>query len=110
MPGDPHKQLVTLTTFPVVAQVTGRASGKDAGAPVEFTPAVALVIRADDANAATILWGMGQSANDPLAKGETVAVDLPPGYYMDLSQLAVNGTAGDQIHVVAAIIQAAPGA
>ena len=59
MPGDPHKQLVTLTTFPVVAQVTGRASGKDAGAPVEFTPAVALVIRADDANAATILgaWG-----------------------------------------------------
>jgi len=53
---------------------------------------------------------MGQSANDPLAKGETVAVDLPPGYYMDLSQLAVNGTAGDQIHVVAAIIQAAPGA
>jgi hypothetical protein len=102
-----HGELVTLATFAIVAQTTGQPAGKNAGAPQTFTPAVAVVVRADDNNVATINWGMG-NAGDPLAAGETVAVDLPPGYFLDLSQLVISGTAGDQIHVTAAVIQSAP--
>jgi hypothetical protein len=104
-----HKELVTLSPFAMVAQTTGQIAGKNVGAPQSFTPAVALVIRADDNNVASISWGMGNNAADPLAAGETVAIDLPPGYFMDLSQLCILGTAGDQIHVVGCIIQAEPG-
>jgi hypothetical protein len=103
----PNRELVTLATFAMVAQTTGQPAGRNVGAPQSLTPAVALVVRADDNNQATINWGMG-NAGDPLAKGETVAVDLPPGYFLDLSQLVISGTAGDQIHITAAIIQSAP--
>jgi hypothetical protein len=104
----PRKELVTIDTFALTAQTTGQVGSKNIGAPQTLTPCVAMVLRADDGNAATIYWGMGGSPNDPLAKGETVAVDLPPGYFLDLSQLCIQGTKADLIHVVACIIQAKP--
>jgi hypothetical protein len=103
-----HSELVTITTFPMVAQTTGQVAGKNVGAPDSFTPCIALVIRADDNNSASISWGMGNIAGDPLAKGETIAIDLPPGYCLDLSQLCISGTSNDQIHVTGVILQAAP--
>jgi hypothetical protein len=105
----PNKELVILSTFQVKVQTTGQVAGKNGGAPPSFTPCVALVVRANDGNAASINWGMGNNASDPLAVGETVAIDLPPGYMMDASQLCVSGTAGDQINVTAAVIQKDPG-
>jgi hypothetical protein len=104
----PNRELVTLVPFDMTCQTTGQQGGVNLGAPQALTPAVSLIIRADDNNAATIKWGMGGVASDPLAKGETVAIDLPPGYFMDLSELCIQGTAADKIHIVAAIIQAKP--
>ena len=107
-PGATHSELVTIATFFVKVQTTNQIAGKNGGAPQSFTPAVAIIVRANDGNAASINWGMGGTASDPLAVGETAAIDLPPGYLFDLSQLCVSGTAGDQINVTAAIIQSAP--
>jgi hypothetical protein len=104
----PRRELVTLATFDVTAQTTGQPGGKNTGVPQTLTPCVAFIFRADDGNAATIKYGMGGSATAPLAKGETDAMDLPPGYFFDLSQLTINGTSGDVLHVTAAIIQARP--
>jgi hypothetical protein len=102
----PRKELVTLATFDLTAQTTGQVGTKNVGVPQTFTPAIAWIFRADDANVATIKWGMGNSATQPLAKGETDSMDLMPPYFADLSQLCISGTAGDIIHVAAAIIQA----
>jgi hypothetical protein len=104
----PNRELVTLATFDMTALTTGVIGSKNCGIPQTLTPAVAWIFRADDNNAATIKWGMGNSATQPLAKGETDSMDLPPGYFIDLSQLCINGTAGDTIHVAAAIVQSVP--
>lgn len=103
-----RSELVTIATFDITAQTTGQPGGKNLGVPQTMTPCVAFIFRADDSNAATIKYGMGGSATAPLAKGETDAMDLPPGYFFDLSQLVIQGTAGDVLHVSAAIIQALP--
>ena len=73
--------------------------------PQSFTPTCFLIARADDANAATINWGPGNNASDPLAKGETAAFDLPLGYYFDASELCVNGTAADSIHFLIGVLE-----
>jgi len=104
---DAPKGKVTITTFDMVVRTGGtitttKASGQG---PTTFCPAVFAILRADDANSATIKWGMGSSATDPLAKGETAAFDVPAGFYFDLSEICVNGTAADIIHVVAGIVE-----
>ena len=104
----PRSELVTIATFDVTVQTTNQPGGKNLGAPQTLTPCVAFILRADDGNSATIKYGMGGSATAPLAKGETDAMDLPQGYFFDLSQLVVVGTANDTLHVTAAIIQARP--
>jgi hypothetical protein len=112
--GDPNPFIplrqVTLATFQLKVNAAGTITGARGSPqmPTSLTPAVAIIIRADDANAATINWGMGNNASDPLAKGESASLDLPPGYFFDVSQLCVSGTAGDSIHIVAAVIEGIP--
>lgn len=98
---------VTLSTFQMKVAANGNITGTRASGqgPTTFTPAVFAIIRADDANSASINWGDGQSASDPLAKGETAAFDLPLGYYWDASGICVSGTAGDSIHVVIGVLE-----
>jgi hypothetical protein len=108
--GDDAYKEVTLVTFALTVGASGAiTTTKAAGqGPQSFSPAIALVVRADDANDATIYWGMGGVASDPLAATETAAVDLPAGYFMDLSKLCVSGEADDILHVVGAVIELIP--
>lgn len=105
--GVPAYQKVTLSAFQLKVAANGNITGTKASGqgPTTFTPAVFAVIRADDANAASINWGEGNIAGDPLAKGETIAFDLPLGYYFDASGLCVSGTAADSIHVVIGVLE-----
>ena len=105
-----RKGLVTFSSFdlsPVTAQAS---SGKGAGAPQSFTPATAVILRADDNNSTGgISYGMGGTANAILYAGETDAYDFPPGYFCDLSQLCVSGTTGDVLHVRFFVLESVPG-
>lgn len=103
------KGLLTFATADLTPTTGQAAAGKAAGAPQGLTPAVAIVFRADDNNAATISYGMGGNASAGLSAGETDSYDFPPGYYADLSQICVNGTTGDILHVRYWILESIPG-
>ncbi len=98
---------VTLVPFQLKVASNGLITGTKASSqgPQSFCPAVFLIARADDANAASINWGAGNLASDPLAKGETAAFDLPLGYYFDASELCVSGTAADSIHFLIGVLE-----
>ena len=63
--------------------------------------AVVLFVKADPGNTATILWGIN-SATYPLIPGEPVAIDIPPGYWIDVQGLRFsgNGNTGQLVQVV----------
>lgn len=67
--------------------------------------AVVVIFKADKANGASVLVG-GSGPTFPLAAGETHALDIPPGFFIELSECAASGnaTSGLIVHVDAVII------
>jgi hypothetical protein len=60
----------------------------------------AAVVRADDDNSGDLAVGGIAGSSYPLAPGEFIAIDVPPGVVLDLAKFSVNGlgTSGNVAH------------
>jgi len=89
-----------LTTNSAVAQ------GFAAGAPAQFVQIVAFTAVADPGNSAKILFGGAGTPTIPLQPGISCGFGLPPGYFINSSEMSVSGagTSGLILHIAAFIV------
>ena len=90
-----------LTTLASVAQ------GPAAGAPISGVKAVAITFKADAGNSTQVYIGGAGTPTFKLEAGTSETLDLPVGYFFDLSKLSCSGAGGTSgliIHVAAFIV------
>jgi hypothetical protein len=97
-----------VLTFDLTSN-TGVGRGPAIGAPPAPARGVVVGFHADDDNSASVYWGM-DSANYILDPNDAGALDIPPGFWVDLSTLAIDGkgTAGLVIHMVCVVVPVQP--
>lgn len=101
MGGTQIAQGVTYSLQPASSGTSFAVAGGGAGGRAAGT----IIIRASAANSSTACgWGFGNASQD-LAAGEAVAIDVPPGYSVDLTTLYFDGRGNTgQIIFLSAVI------
>jgi hypothetical protein len=101
-PTDKEARLVVFD----LTSTASTATGAGAGCPTGQTRATALIGAADGSNGATVYFGTDGSATFPYLPNQGFAVDLPPGYFIDLQNLTISGggTSGLVMHMTAVVV------